>query len=233
MGGQGSPGRVCGAQCFAACKLFESLQQKGPFGSVEPAQAQRRPAVWALGLSGGAAWEGQGVSTRPRRRPSALGSQVSSEGSWGWYCCARGEGPAAGAFYFSSSSNWGDQLGCHFVARPPFRVAAGGRVMGEGRAAGGEGRGRADAQAAQGAKAGASPLFFAFGLGLCRDPPRTRAGCTRRVNLGKAPRGVHGVSNPFCLLSPSKVGLFGEIPRCGAWWLKDPGLPLAWGADVV
>lgn len=105
--------------------------------------------------------------------------------------------------------------------------------MGEGRAAGGEGRGRADAQAAQGAKAGASPLFFAFGLGLCRDPPRTRAGCTRRVNLGKAPRGVHGVSNPFCLLSPSKVGLFGEIPRCGAWWLKDPGLPLAWGADVV
>lgn len=213
MGGQGSPGRVCGAQCFAACKLFESLQQKGPFGSVEPAQAQRRPAVWALGLSGGAAWEGQGVSTRPRRRPSALGSQVSSEGSWGWYCCARGEGPAAGAFYFSSSSNWGGSARLPFCGAAAISCGRGGQGDGGGarcrRGGAGPGR-RAGCPRSEGGRVPFVLCLWAWALP--RPAPDTRwvhAACEPRKSTERRARSLKS----FLPSKPFKSGTFrGDSP---------------------
>ena len=80
-----------------------------------------------------------------------------------------GEGSAAP---FIRQRQLGAWPGCHFVARPPFRATAGAGWWGWGR--------RPRAGLPPGAKAGGSPLFFAYvpltGLRLCRDPPRTRAG---------------------------------------------------------
>lgn len=84
---------------------------------------------------------------------------------------ALGEGSAALFIRQRQLAAW---PGCHFVARPPFRAAAGAGLGGRGR------RRRPRAGLPPGAKAGGSPLFFAYvplaALRLCRDPPRTRAG---------------------------------------------------------
>lgn len=86
-----------------------------------------------------------------------------SKGSCGWHGCGGGRGSRRPfCLGLRPLATW---PGCHFVARPPFRAAEGGRAAGEGRAllARGGAGGSAGAAPAE-AQASASPLFFASGF---------------------------------------------------------------------